>query len=99
MVTNFGINCRSFVLWKIQFRLEKKMDQSERTRYEINGERLLNNTDLCFMLSCSKRTLQRFQASGMLPHRRIDQKTYYLESEVRNFIREYLKKPTGEPGK
>jgi len=66
---------------------------------EIDGERLLDNTDLCFMLNCSKRTLQRLRASGHLPHRRINQKTYYLSSEVRDFIRNHLNPPTGAPGK
>jgi len=40
---------------------------SSRKRPEIDGERLLDNTDLCFMLNCSKRTLQRLRASGHLP--------------------------------
>jgi hypothetical protein len=79
--------------------LEKKMDKPEKPVPTINGERLLDNTDLCFMLNCSKRTLQRFRVSGILPCRRINQKTYYLESEVSTFIREHLKKPKGEPGK
>ena len=71
----------------------------ERPRPKVDGERLLDNTDLCFMLSCSKRTLQRFRASGNLPYRRIEQKTYYLHSEVLHFIRNHLKPPTGEVGK
>jgi hypothetical protein len=76
--------------------LDKKMDKPEKHIPTINGERLLDNTDLCFMLNCSKRTLQRFRVSGMLPCRRISQKTYYLESEVLTFIREHLKKPKGK---
>jgi len=90
-------------------RLEHSVEQSlnghstpfarKRPEPEIDGERLLDNTDLCFMLNCSKRTLQRLRASGHLPHRRINQKTYYLSSEVRDFIRNHLKPPTGAPGK
>jgi hypothetical protein len=79
--------------------LENRLAKPQRPRPDIDGERLLDNTDLCFMLSCSKRTLQRVRASGNLPHRRINQKTYYLESEVLAFIREHLKKPVGERGK
>lgn len=71
--------------------MEKKLDKPDKPRHEIDGERLLDNTDLCLLLNCSKRTLQRFRMSGLLPHRRISQKTYYLESEVKVFIREHLK--------
>jgi hypothetical protein len=88
-------------------RILERLDQLENRlakpknnpRPDIDGEQLLDNTDLCFMLSCSKRTLQRFRASGNLPHRRIQQKTYYLHSEVVQFIRNHLKPPTGEVGK
>ncbi len=79
--------------------LENRLVKPERPRPEMDGERLLDNTDLCFMLSCSKRTLQRFRASGNLPYRRIEQKTYYLHSEVLHFIRNHLKPPTGVVGK
>ena len=32
-----------------------------------DGERLLDNYDLCRMLNISKRTLQRYRTSGELP--------------------------------
>jgi DNA-binding transcriptional MerR regulator len=80
-------------------RLENKMDKPEKSIYTIDGEKLLDNQDLCFMLNCSKRTLQRYRVSGLLPCKRFDQKTYYLESDVINFIREHLQKPDGSPGK
>ena len=80
-------------------RLESRIDKPEKSCHTINGEKLLDNQDLCFMLNCSKRTLQRFRVAGLLPCRRINQKTYYLESEVLKFVREYLQKPKGEAGK
>jgi len=45
---------------------------------------------LCFMLKVSKRTLQRYRSSGKLPFKRIEQKTYYLESDVHSFIRNHF---------
>jgi len=75
-------------------RLENSLPKpSEKERPKINGELLYDNQDLCLMMNCSKRTLQRFRVSGLLPCRRISQKTYYLESDVMIFIREHLKKP------
>jgi hypothetical protein len=66
---------------------------SEKERPKIDGELLYDNQDLCFMLNCSKRSLQRYRVSGLLPCKRINQKTYYLESDVKQFIQENLQKP------
>ena len=79
--------------------LESKMNKTQKQQKTINGEKLLDNQDLCFMLNCSKRTLQRFRVSGILPCKRIRQKTYYLESDVMIFIREHLQYPKGKSGK
>ena len=59
-----------------------------------DGERLLDNYDLCRMLNISKRTLQRYRTSGELPvsythlraHEMIYHKTFYRESDVLRFI-------------
>ena len=80
-------------------KLENRMMKPEKPSYSIDGEKLMDNQDLCLMLNCSKRTLQRYRVSGMLPCKRINQKTYYLESDVMNFVREYLQKPDGQKGK
>ena len=81
-------------------RIENKMNKPpEKQKMVINGEKLLDNQDLCFMLNCSKRTLQRFRVSGCLPCKRINQKTYYLETDVIKFIQEHLQSPKGKPGK
>ena len=81
-------------------RLEKSMNnKSEKPGKTIDGEKLLDNQDLCFMLNCSKRTLQRFRVSGLLPCKRIRQKTYYLESDVKTFIKVHLQNPKGKSGK
>jgi predicted site-specific integrase-resolvase len=72
--------------------LETKITKKEKGRYKIDGETLLDNQDLCFMLNVSKRTLQRFRSSGYLPYKRINQKLYYLESDVLKFIKKHLKR-------
>jgi hypothetical protein len=73
--------------------LERKITKPpEKERRTYNGELLLDNQDLCMMLNVSKRSLQRYRSLGRLPFKRIDQKTYYLESEVEKFIREHFDK-------
>jgi hypothetical protein len=78
-------------IWDKLEELEAKITGKEKARYTVDGETLLDNQDLCFMLNISKRTLQRFRSSGNLPYRRINQKLYYLESDVLMFIKEHLK--------
>jgi hypothetical protein len=58
-----------------------------------NGELLFDNQDLCLILRVSRRTLQRYRTSGVLPYKQTDQKIYYLESDVRKFVEEHLQKP------
>lgn len=53
-------------------------------------EKLLDNQDLAFLLKVSKRTLQRYRASGKLPYFMIAHKTYYRTVDVRNFVREHM---------
>ncbi|MDR1369564.1 MAG: helix-turn-helix domain-containing protein [Dysgonamonadaceae bacterium] len=64
----------------------------ERERQMLDGELLLDNQDLCIMLNVSKRSLQRYRSLGWLPFKQIDQKMYYLKSEVETFIKEHFEK-------
>jgi len=64
----------------------------EKERLTLNGELLLDNQDLCLMLNVSKRSLQRYRSLKWLSFERIDQKTYYLQSEVERFIKEHFEK-------
>ena len=66
--------------------LNKKIEKLNNTKNQLNGDTLLDNQDLCLLLKISKRTLQRYRSSGILPYKRIQQKTYYLESDVHKFI-------------
>ncbi len=66
--------------------LNKKIEKLNNSKNQLNGDTLLDNQDLCLLLKVSKRTLQRYRSSGVLPYKRIRQKTYYLESDVHKFI-------------
>jgi hypothetical protein len=72
--------------------LEKRLPKPpEKERRTFKGERLLDNQDLCIMLNVSKRTLQRYRSLGWLPAKRMEQKSYYLESDVQRFIERHLR--------
>ncbi|MDL2255318.1 helix-turn-helix domain-containing protein [Parabacteroides sp. OttesenSCG-928-K15] len=62
----------------------------------LNGERLLDNQDICQLLHVSKRTLQRYRSSGELPFQTIYHKTYYRESDVDAFIQTHFAKGESE---
>jgi len=53
-------------------------------------EKLLDNQDLAFLLKVSKRTLQRYRASGKLPYFMVAHKTYYRTADVREFVRSHM---------
>ncbi|KAA6315442.1 hypothetical protein EZS27_034098 [termite gut metagenome] len=97
---SINVNKEDFEEWMNRImerfdKLEGKMGGKEKIRRQINGELLFDNQDLCLMLSVSKRTLQRYRTAGVLPYKQIDhdQKIYYLESDVRKFVKEYLQIP------
>lgn len=53
----------------------------------FEGEELLDNQDLLFMLKISNRSLQRYRSQGKLPYYTISGKVYYKSSDVQAFIR------------
>ena len=48
----------------------------------LDGERLLDNQDLCQLLQASKRSLQRYRSSGILRYQMLWHKIYYKESDI-----------------
>lgn len=73
-------------------RLDEFMEIMSRRHNVMNGERYLDNQDLCQLLNVSKRTLQRYRSLGVLPYQNIYHKTYYKEKDVEAFIKEHFAK-------
>jgi hypothetical protein len=76
--------------------LLEKPDERKQT-LTVDGEKLFDNQDMCFMLNICKRTLQRYRTLGWLPYLRIDQRAYYKESDVKKFIEERAEKKKRPP--
>ncbi|MDR1883786.1 MAG: helix-turn-helix domain-containing protein [Prevotella sp.] len=68
-------------------RLDKHLEKMAIKEKLLEGERLLDNQDVCQMLNVSKRTLQRYRSSGELPYQMLYHKTFYRESDVEAFIK------------
>lgn len=64
----------------------------------LDGERLLDNQDLCELLNTSKRSIQRYRSSGTLKYQMLWHKVYYKESDVREFLRIHFKEFEGKNG-
>lgn len=77
-------------------RLDKFMDIMSGRHNVLNGERLLDNQDLCQMLNVSKRTLQRYRSAGELTYITIHHKIFYTEKNVEKFIRDHFRDNTNE---
>ena len=79
-------------------RLSERFDQIDKLlvkpdnddTIKVDGERLLDNYDVCKLLNISKRTLQRYRSSGQLPYQMIYHKTFYKESDVMQFIKQHF---------
>lgn len=72
-------------------RLDRMEKMQEKPPLEVpsvlpDGDKLLDNFDLCQMLNVSKRTLQRYRSLGELPYERIYHKTFYKQKDVLKFI-------------
>ena len=79
----------------LESRLEKPDERKPAPT--VDGERLFDNQDICFMLHICKRTLQRYRTLGWLPYLRIDQRAYYKESDVKKFIEEQANRKKRPP--
>ena len=87
------IDKENFEAWmeRIMDRLDmqdKKIDRLLNSQNCLDGEKLLDNQDLCFMLKVSVKTLQRYRKKGILPYLLLDGKYYYRASDIHKLIRE-----------
>lgn len=67
-------------------RIDRHLEKMAIKEKLLEGERLLDNQDVCQLLNVSKRTLQRYRSSGELPYQMVYHKTFYKESDVEAFI-------------
>ncbi len=59
----------------------------------------LHNGDVCKLLNISKRTLQHYRDTGVLPFSQIGHKCYYRREDVERFLQTQSEKPKTEKPK
>lgn len=77
-------------------RIDRHLEKMAIKEKLLEGEKLLDNQDVCQLLNISKRTLQRYRSSGELPYQMIYHKTFYKESDVEAFIKANFAKGENE---
>lgn len=69
--------------------LDKKIERLTTQRNCLDGEQLLDNQDLMFLLKVSTRTLQRYRKKGILLFFKLDDgRCYYKVTDVHKLLRE-----------
>jgi len=72
--------------------MDKKLDRMTRIKDAMDGDKLLDNHDMCMLLGVTKRTLQRYRQFKKVIYYNIDGKTYYKASEIQEFLKRHGKK-------
>jgi hypothetical protein len=72
--------------------MDRKIDRMTRVKDAMNGDKLLDNHDMCMLLGVTKRTLQRYRQFKKVIYYKIDGKTYYKASEVQDFLKQHNSK-------
>lgn len=67
-------------------RIEDRLSRMNRQTSALDGDKLLDNQDMCELLSITKRTLARYRQKKLVTYYMIDGRTYYKSSEVEAFL-------------
>lgn len=77
-------------------RIEDRLNRMNRQASALDGDRLLDNQDMCEMLGITKRTLARYRQKKLVTYYMIDGRTYYKASEIEAFLNQKGKRlPAG----
>lgn len=68
-------------------RLDRKMDIKQQVVHPLDGDKLLDNQDMCLLLGVTKRTLTRYRQKKLVRYYMLDGKAYYKASEIKDFLK------------
>lgn len=75
----------------------KLLDKLETaTRLTFSGERFLSDSELSILLKISRRTLQEYRSTGVIPYYLICGKVIYKESEIQQLLDDARKQRINE---
>jgi hypothetical protein len=76
-------------------RSQTKTTATSQQTHPLDGDKLLDNQDMCQLLGVTKRTMARYRQRKLVSYYMIDGRTYYKASEIQSFLKK-KGKGTGE---
>ena len=67
-------------------KIDDRLNRMNRQTAALEGDKLLDNQDMCELLGVTKRTLARYRQKKLVTYYMIDGRTYYKASEVQDFL-------------
>ena len=67
-------------------RIEDRLSRMNRQTSALDGDKLLDNQEVCDILRINKKTLQAYRAKGLLPFSRIKNKLFYKPEDIRRLL-------------
>ena len=80
-------------------KIEDRLNRMNRQTSALDGDKLLDNQDMCELLGITKRTLARYRQKKLVAYYMIDGRTYYKSSEVEAFLNQKGKRMPAKTGK
>lgn len=68
-------------------KVDEKLDMKAQVVHPLDGDKLLDNQDMCFLLGVCKRTMARYRQKKLVAFYKIDRKIFYKASEVQAFLK------------
>ena len=67
--------------------IEERLRIKEQVQHPLDGDRLLDNQDMCQLLGVTKRTLARYRQRNLVRYYTIRGRIWYKASEVQTFFK------------
>jgi hypothetical protein len=73
--------------------IDHKLERMNKVNSCLDGDKLLDNQDMCELLGVTKRTLARYRQKKLVGYYMIDGRTYYRSSEIQEFLKRKGRQP------
>ena len=68
-------------------RIDEKLQIKKQEVHPLNGDRLIDNQDMCLLLGVAKRTLARYRQKKLIRYYAINGRVWYKATEVEEFLK------------
>jgi hypothetical protein len=68
-------------------RIDEKLQVKKQEIHPLDGDKLLDNQDMCLLLGISKRTLARYRQKKLIRYYTINGHVWYKATEIAEFLK------------